>query len=311
MLIEFHRRMLADPIRNRAFRQALASVIIPGRTTVSDIGAGTGVLGFLARRLGAQEVWLYEGGEVLEIADRIAERNGIEGINLVAAHSLEIEEPVRTDVVVAEVLGNFAYEENVLETLADAHRFVAPGGVLIPRAMTQYAAPVVTDRFHRDLTSWDRVGLELDLADARSATMNNMYVFAIEPTDLLADALAAQPWDTVEFSPEIDSSRRGSVAWSLLGAAHIYGFGLWWDCELVPGVNLTTSPHAPRTHWDQIYLPLDQPLVGEPGDRITLVIESETGGGDAGIDVRWTAEQRRGKTVIAHQAHDLGAGYIG
>jgi protein arginine N-methyltransferase 1 len=304
--------MLADPIRNLAFRRALERVIVPGRTTVSDIGAGTGALGFLARRLGAREVWLYEAGPALDIADRIAERNGLDGIRLVAAYSLDVDEPERTDVVVAEVLGNFAYEENVLETLADAYRFLTPGGTLIPRAMTQHVAPVVSGRFHRDLTTWDRVeGLDLDLADARIATMNNMYVFAIEPEDLLAEPSAAQQWDAVEFSSEIESVRRGEVAWILGAPAEIYGFALWWECELVPGVTLTTSPYAPRTHWDQIYLPLDAPLAGERGDEISLVIESETGGGEAGIDVRWQVEQRRGNARIARQAHDLGSGYIG
>lgn len=304
--------MLADPIRNLAFRRALEQVIVPGRTTVTDIGAGTGVLGFLARRLGAREVWLYEAGPALDIADRIAERNGLDGVRLVAAHSLDVDEPERTDIVVAEVLGNFAYEENVLETLADAHRFLGPGGTLIPRAMTQHVAPVVSGRFHQDLTTWDRVeSLDLDLADARIATMNNMYVFAVEPADLLAEPSAAQQWDAVEFSADIESNRRGAVAWVLSAPAEVYGFALWWECELVPGVTLTTSPHAPRTHWDQIYLPLDSPLAGERGDEVSLVIESETGGGEAGINVRWQVEQRRDKARIARQAHDLGSGYIG
>ena len=43
MSIEFHRRMLADSVRHDAFRAALAHTIRPGRSTVADIGAGTGV----------------------------------------------------------------------------------------------------------------------------------------------------------------------------------------------------------------------------------------------------------------------------
>ena len=58
MLIEFHRKMLADKVRSAAFEAALRRVITAGETTVADIGAGTGVLGFMAQRLGAREVHL-------------------------------------------------------------------------------------------------------------------------------------------------------------------------------------------------------------------------------------------------------------
>ena len=72
MSIEFHRRMLADDVRNAAFREALRRVIVPGRTTVADIGAGTGILAFMARDLGARELWLYDPGPVLGLAETIA-----------------------------------------------------------------------------------------------------------------------------------------------------------------------------------------------------------------------------------------------
>ena len=53
MRIEYHRTLLADRVRNAAFHAALEKVVVPGETTVADIGAGTGFLGFLAARLGA------------------------------------------------------------------------------------------------------------------------------------------------------------------------------------------------------------------------------------------------------------------
>ena len=112
----------------------------------------------LARQLGAREVWLYDPGPALGLAQVVAERNGIDGLLFVPARSLDVEDPPQVDVVVAEVLGNFAYEEDVLETLRDARRFLKPGGTLIPRSLTQWAAPVTSDRFERDPASWQSVG---------------------------------------------------------------------------------------------------------------------------------------------------------
>jgi protein arginine N-methyltransferase 1 len=307
MSIEFHRRMLADRVRHAAFREALAHVIEPGRTTVADIGAGTGILAFLARELGAPEVWLYDPGPALQLAEMIAARNGIERLHFVPERSLDVDDPPLVDLVVAEVLGNFAYEEDVLETLRDAQRFLAPGGNLIPQSIVQLAAPVTSDRFERDLASWRDVGFGLDFSDAERVTRNNMYVFAIEPRDV---GLPPETWDSLDFTGEIASRRVGRAGWRLPSDATVFGFALWWDCVLVPGVVLTTSPFAERTHWDQIYLPLLEPITGRAGDTLTLDIVSETGGGEAGIAVRWTVEQRREDASLACQTLDIGLGQL-
>lgn len=308
MSIEFHRRMLADRVRHEAFRAALKHAIRPGESTVADIGAGTGVLAFFARELGAREVWLYDPGSALELAEVVAARNGIDGLNFVSARSLDVEDPPRVDVVVAEVLGNFAYEEDVLETLRDAQRFLLPGGTLIPAALEQWVAPVTTDRFERDLRSWRDVGFGLDWSDAERITRNNMYVYAIEPKDLLAGSAVA--WDSLAFDGPIESRRSGHVAWQPTAAATVHGFALWWHCTLAPGITLSTSPHAPRTHWDQIYLPVLESLTVEAGDELTLRLECETGGEEAGIEVRWTIEQRRSGERVGEQTLSIGTGYL-
>jgi protein arginine N-methyltransferase 1 len=308
MSIEFHRRMLADRVRHEAFRAALKQAIRPGVSTVADIGAGTGILAFLARQLGAREVWLYDPGAALALAEVVAARNSIDGLHFVPARSLDVVDPPRVDVVVAEVLGNFAYEEDVLETLRDAQRFLMPGGTLIPASIVQWVAPVVTDRFDRDLSSWRDVGFGLDWSDAERMTRNNMYVFAIEPDDLLTGG--AVKWDAVDFQTDIDSRRSGTAAWRLNEARPVYGFALWWECTLVPGIALSTSPYAPRTHWDQIYLPLLEPLSTAAGDEVTLGLASETGGEETGVAVQWTVRQTRQNGPAVEQSLSIGAGFL-
>jgi type I protein arginine methyltransferase len=309
MSIEFHRRMLADRVRHEAFRAALQQVIRSGVSTVADIGAGTGVLAFFARQLGAREVWLYDPGAALALAEAVAARNSIDGLHFVPERSLDVADPPRVDIVVAEVLGNFAYEEDVLETLRDAQRFLVPGGTLIPASIVQWVAPVVTDRFELDLRSWRSVGFDLDWSDAEHISRNNMYVFAIEPNDLMENT--ARSWDSLDFRGSIESRRGGNVGWQPQQACQVYGFALWWDCALAPGVVLSTSPYHPRTHWDQIYLPLLEPLATRPGDELTLRLESETGGAESGVAVRWTARQVRGGRVLTEQTLSIDAGFLG
>lgn len=308
MLIDFHRKMLADRVRHDAFRRALAVHISAGARTVADLGAGTGVLSFFARELGARECWLYDPGSVLALAEQLARANRIEGLHFIAAHSLEVEDPAPVDLVVAEVLGNFAYEEGVLDTLRDAQRYLVPGGKLMPSALAQWAQPVASDRFERELASFRAVGHDLDLALLERVARNNMYVHPIEPADLLD--LAPQRWDAVDLSGDFSSTRQGTVRWTAAAPGRIHGFALWWDATLAPGVTLTSSPHAPRTHWDQVYLPLLAPLELLAGDALQLELGCETGGGEGGIAMRWTARQARAGATLSEQSLDIARGYV-
>src|SRR5262245_11611239 len=111
MRIEYHRTLLADRVRNSAFYAALRRAIVPGKTTLADIGAGTGFLGFLAAKLGAARVDLYETGEIAELARRLLKRNRLSQARIAQVHSTEVDRPDRVDVIVSETLGSYPFEE--------------------------------------------------------------------------------------------------------------------------------------------------------------------------------------------------------
>src|SRR5262245_61721300 len=119
MRIEYHRTLLADRVRNAAFQAALTRAIVKGETTVADIGAGTGFLGFLAAQLGARRVDLYEAAGVASLARKLLRHNRVRNCRLFEMHSTEVMEPDRVDLVVCETLGNYAFEANIIETLND------------------------------------------------------------------------------------------------------------------------------------------------------------------------------------------------
>jgi SAM-dependent methyltransferase len=302
--IELHRKLLGDKVRNAALHAALARVIRPGMT-VADIGAGTGFLSFLARRLGAERCHLYEYGDSLELARELARHNKVTGLSFVQAHSTEVVNPPKADVVVSETLGNFALEEGLLETLVDARRFLKPGGTLIPRGLTQFVAPVVTPRLQGQLDVWGDVGFDLDLAPARAVALNNMYVKTVLPTDLPGPA-AERQWDQAEFATGKLGSQRGStVSWRGrdLGGATVHGFALWWDVELVPGVRLSTSPYAAPTHWEQVYLPLLEPVTPRSAEDLDLALSSDT---RKGVRLVWeTTVRGAGGKPRSRQRQDL------
>ncbi len=310
MLIEFHRAMLADGVRNTAFHEALRRVIVPGQTTVADIGCGTGLLAFLASRLGARQVHCYEHSPVIELAERLAEANRIRNLVFYPEHSTAILDPEPVDVVVSETLGNFAYEENILETMRNARRFLKPGGTLIPQRIEQHVAPVVTDRIHAELEAWDRVGFGLDFGLAKTASLNNLYVRTIRPDDLLDAPDAAQCWDRATLGARAASVRTGDTRWVGQRPATVYGFALWWRCELVPGVTLATGPGDRPTHWEQLYLPTLRPVRLARGDELSLRLRSDSS--REGVAIRWQIGHRpAGTDRVLTQRLDMRRGDLG
>ncbi len=311
MRIEYHRTLLADRVRNAAFHAALESVIVKGKTTVADIGTGTGFLGFLAAKLGARRVDMYEAAEIAAVARKLLRHNRLANCRIAELHSTEVANPDRVDVVVCETLGNYPFEENIIATLNDAHaRFLEPGGVIIPRGVEQFVCPVTAERLYRELATWDEVGYGLDFAPAKAMTLNNIYVRWLEPSDLLDGGRAARSWDKVTFDRRNRTTRAGEASWRAGAPVTIYGLALWWRAELAAGIGLSTGPLDARTHWEQLYLPVLEPMALRAGQTLAVRLRSTTSN-EKGTNVTWTLAVRDASgREVARQALDLEKGYL-
>ena len=173
---EVHRTMICDRVRTGAFRRAIDSVVRPG-DIVLDVGAGSGILSVFAARAGAARVYAVERTSAAVLAQELAAANGVaEIVQVIHGDVMDVEPPERVDVIVSEWLGGFGIDEGMLVPVIVARdRWLKPGGVMIPRLVTAWAA-LVHDRYLAEMVEFLRdnpYGLRFD--DLVEKTVNEIF----------------------------------------------------------------------------------------------------------------------------------------
>src|SRR5690606_24000302 len=125
-------------------------------------------------------------------------------------------------------------------------------------------------------------------------SLNNIFVRTFRKTDLLG---APQMWDEVDLTKKNATTRKGKAEWTMAKEATIYGFAIWWDCELLKGIKLSTAPGAPKTHWEQLYFPVLEPIKLKKGAKLGREIIA-TSSYEAGTNMRWTVTANGKKQVL-------------
>src|SRR6476469_389366 len=129
-----------------------------------------------AARAGAARVYAVEQTTIAVLAQQLAAANGFdEIIKVIQGDILEIESPERVDVIVSEWLGGFGIDEGMLApVIAARDRWLKPGGVMIPRKVTAWAA-LVHDRYLAEMVEFlqdNPYGLRFD--DLVEKTVNEI-----------------------------------------------------------------------------------------------------------------------------------------
>jgi protein arginine N-methyltransferase 1 len=141
-------------------------------------------------------------------------------------------------------------------------------------------------------------------------SMHNIYVRTLALEELLDGGRTAAQWDDIDLTAMPASNRKGEATFFLKAKRTIYGFATWWIADLAGSAVMSTAPEAPKTHWEQLYLPLLEPIAVMAGERIGIALRSRTTP-ESGTTLAWTATHMdaRGKQ-LGRQALDLEKGYL-
>lgn len=292
LIIDEHRRYLADEARISAFRRAIHEVVRQGDVVV-DLGAGTGILGLLACQAGAKRVYVLEETDLIGLTRDIYHANGYDDhVVFIKELSTRVTLPEPADVVVADQIGLFGFDAGIFEYFSDARdRFLKPHGRTIPSRIDLIVVPVESPTMWAQVEFWNSAPAGLSFRPARTLAANTNYSTTFLPEHLLGDpavlisldpSRSPAPWPGLTA---VITARRSGV---------LHGIGGWFSAGLSERTELTNSPlAADRINRCHVFFPVERPVPLAPGD----VIEIRMSILPADLLVKWDVSVRSGTGV--------------
>ena len=316
--------MVADRVRVDAYEQALRKTVREGSIVV-EIGTGPGIFAVLACQLGASRVYAIEPSEIIQVAREVAAANGCANkIEFFEELSNRVALPTRADVILSDLRGVLPFLEGHIPAIIDARRrFLAPGGKLIPRKDTLWAAIVEAPKPYAELVDpWEHNPLGQDLSAARRLIVNNIQKVRVSPTQLLT---APQLWTTLDYCSVENPDVHSDLDWVVERAGTGHGILLWFDADLAEGAGFSNAPSTPETVYGSLFLPWSQPVSVVPGQAVGINLEAQLVEND--YVWRWTTSiepleelgaplihfeqsQLTGEVLSTVQLHRMAADYI-
>lgn len=264
--------MLEDTVRTHAYRDAIKELVSPGDVVV-DIGTGTGILALFACQANARRVYAIEKSSVIKMARSLSQRNKFdERIAFINKLSTEVELSEKVDLVVTEILGTFALDENILRYIIDSRdRFLKPDGKLIPSGIKLFLAAVESPEAYKYVSFWDKHLYKLDLEPARVEAAKTPYEFSFDSSECICEPIMIYNYDLYDTN---QTEFEEVCSFTIKRNGIMHGWAGWFEVLLSPNISISTAPEMPQTHWKQIYFPSIVPIRVIKGETVKLRIKA-------------------------------------
>src|SRR5262249_2910085 len=152
-----------------------------------------------------------------------------------------------------------------LPSLMDARRrLLAPGGTLIPRRDTLWAAVVETPEQYACAVGLGEAHVHgVNMEPARSYAVNSCRKACLKSEQLLA---TPRQWASLDYAHLEGANVRGEAAWTVERPGTAHGLLLWFDTSLVEGIGFSNAPGQPELIYGQGFFPWVDPVPVSAGD---------------------------------------------
>lgn len=272
---KWHRPMLHDHLRNRAYARALEEAIQPGMV-VLEIGSGAGLLSMLAARLGAIVYTCEANPMVAAAAKSIVHQNGLsEKVCVIPKLSTElvvgVDLPVRAQLLMSELFDDTLFGDGIVSYIRDAQeRLLEPGAEVIPRHAELRLALVDLNRPSRHEPLGYVEGFDLSsfniLAPQSSAIMRTRKLDA-EARSTHASALQKDFEQEAPYGSDQDLVELTSSGGTITGVAQ------WLRIRFSDENIFENSPfEVSASHWGSPLTIFPRTFLTQPGERISLTV---------------------------------------
>ena len=259
--------MILDEPRTQAYAEAIAKVVGP-EDVVLDVGAGSGLLALLAAKAGARKVYAVERTGMVEMIHKLAAENGVADRIEVLRSDLEDVKDLaeKPTVLISEMLGHFAHDEDQHRLYQRALRLCAPNARTIPRS---YKVSMAAGRPLDHDSDLDR------LSDVFGVTMNELVqrlrhrvsIREVQPEDLMGPEARTESIPVASSVPD-----HFGVTCKIEEDGPVTAIVTSFLADLADGVQIDTSAWSLTTHWQQVVFPIWPALECKEGDEVVVDI---------------------------------------
>lgn len=254
-----HDKMIADRVRLDAYHEAIRRQVREG-DTVADLGTGTGILAFFARKQNPKKIYAIDHGDVIRHAQKLAAANGIDRIEFVNAHSKNFDAPEKIDVILHEQIGEKLFDENMIANICDLRdRLLKPGGRILPAQFELFIEPF---SLHDDCAIpflWENTDvhgisyacLADELRDENGNIKNSGYCWRILPHhsgNFLCEPASVFDLDLMTVK-ENELPRELTFEKTAVRGGRMDGFCIYFRIVFDETPGFDTSPLSARTSW--------------------------------------------------------------
>jgi protein arginine N-methyltransferase 1 len=279
--------MIGDSARFNAYADAISRSVRLGSIVV-EIGCGPAIFALLACRAGAQRVYAIDSEDIIAVAQQIAAANGFaDRIQFFQTDSRKLELPERADVIVSDIRGVVPLFDGAVASIVDAKaRFLAPGGVMIPRRDVLMAAIVQAEQVYSDLTSpWRASVEEVELSLPLRMVLNTTHNSRIEPEQLVS---TPKEFCALDYLGNPSPNATAKLVFRANRSGKSHGICVWFETELFENIGFSSGPGSPIRAYGHLLLPWLQPLALKEGQEISVKLDAYLVGRD--YIWRWETE---------------------
>lgn len=262
-----------DPVKYAAYEEAVRQCLMDREFSdvpvIMVLGAGRGPL--IKRSLRAAEtvgkrVKVYaveKNPNAIVTLRNMKLEPGWENVTIVPCDMRYMDQSIKADILVSELLGSFGDNELSPECLDGANGALKDDGVSIPCSYTSFLAPLSSTKLHNEVKAYGESLREMETA----------YVVKIHRGKLAAPTQPVFTFTHPNRAAVIDNSRYAKVHFDVTETNMIHGFAGYFEAVLYKDVKLSINPTTASDgmfSWFPIFFPVSNPVYVEGGKTLTV-----------------------------------------